>query len=377
MNRNTFKTFAFLLTGLIMVACGNNIETNLNGKIDCDKDSIIIKSIMLDRTEISTDTVALNDGEFKINIKDSEPVWINITPMASNEVEKKNLFATKILMLPGDKISLSGALDDLNISGSKLYDALKDTEYYKVYKENDALRREIARVYRSVTDETRSTLDSLLDKSQEMDKRLNEAALKIVKEQPNNIAAGFATLKMFDKDCIEAIGELKDNVINGPLKKVIESNVEAKKKSLDKQKKWDSIVTGMQAPNFNLKDINGKEKSLTSFKGKYVVLEFWGTWCPWCIKGLPLMRTYYAKYKSNVEFVSISCRDTDEAWRKCIEKYDLRWTQLFNGDDKEILKDYGILGFPSKIIIDKDGKIVEKFLDEEPTFYQKLDELLG
>ena len=377
MKLNSFKLPLIAIATLLAAACGSNSKTNVSGDIETNSDSIIVRSILLDRSEADRDTIALDNGHFDIKVNDSVPVWVNIMPMPRNEEERKTTISSKLLMLPGDNIKLSGSLEDLKISGSKLYDALEGTEFYELYKENDALRREMSKVFRTINDENRNTLDSLLDLSQEMDKKLNLSAMALVKKQPGNIASGFATLKMFDKDCMEAMQILHEDVINGPMKLVIESNVTAKQKSMEKQKEWDKITAGMQAPDFKLKDLNGEEKTLASFKGKYVALEFWGTWCPWCIKGLPMMRTYYAKYKSDIEFVSVCCRDTDEAWRKCVEKNDLRWTQLFNGDNKEILKYYGILGFPSKIIIDKEGKIVEKYLDEEDTFYQKLDELFG
>lgn len=375
MKKYLFKSFAIAAAVSITASCGNNTEANLTGNISADRDSVIIRSVLTDRSEASADTIVLNDGSFETTVTDTVPVWLHISTMPHYEGEKTSV--SKILMLPGDRIKISGRLENPEISGSKLYDSLKDTEYYRLYKEKDSLRREIAKVYKNETDEARTKLNSLLDASQELDKRMNTAAMTLVKEHPDNIAAGFATLTMFDNDCIEATSMLKENVINGPLNELIENNVTAKKKSLEKQEKWNSLATGMQAADFKLKDLNGNEKTLASFKGKYLVLEFWGTWCPWCIKGLPMMRTYYEKYKSKVEFVSISCRDTDEAWRKCIEKYDMRWTQLFNGNDTEVQKSYNILGYPSKIIIDKEGKIVDKFLDEENTFYQKLDELFG
>lgn len=375
MKKYSFKALAITATAFFATSCGTNTEANLKGNINTDCDTIIVKSVLTEGNEASADTIVLNDGNFATTVAHSTPVWVNISAMPHYEGEK--VFTSEILMLPGEKIEISGALENLEISGSQLYDALKNTEYYKLYKEKQSLRREIVKVYKADTEEARNKMNSLLDASQDLDKRMNMAAMALVKEKPDNIAAGFATLTMFDSDCLDATDMLKENVINGPLKEIIENNVTAKKKSLAKQERWNSLTVGMQAPDFKLKDLNGNEKTLASFKGKYIVIEFWGTWCPWCIKGLPMMRTYYEKYKSQIEFVSISCRDTDEAWRKCIKKYDLRWTQLFNGNDTEVQKAYRILGYPSKIIIDKDGKIVDKFLDEEPTFYQKLDELFG
>ena len=54
------------------------------------------------------------------------------------------------------------------------------------------------------------------------------------------------------------------------------------------------------APDFTLNDIDGNPLSLSSLRGKYVVLDFWGSWCVWCIKGMPEMKKYYAKYKDKL-----------------------------------------------------------------------------
>ena len=64
-------------------------------------------------------------------------------------------------------------------------------------------------------------------------------------------------------------------------------------------------ATGVEAPDFTLNDINGKPLSLSSLRGKHVVLDFWGSWCGWCIKGMPQMKEYYAKYKDKLEILGI------------------------------------------------------------------------
>ncbi len=376
MKHKVLSFFTIILTSLTTVSCDNDSNINLSGNLNINNDTLFIRSTNIDKNNVTTDTVVLNNGNFQISMPDSVPLIISIKQNTYNEIEKKISYTTKILMLPGDRITINGDLKNPQIR-SILYDELNKTEFYKVYNENEALRRKIAKVFKTLTKETIDDLDSLLDASQEMDRRLNETGMNLVKEQPDNIASAFATLKMFDKESIEATKMLSEKIKSGSMKKVIENNIVKRQNALNKQEIWNGIKIGLQAPDFKLCDMYGTEKTLASFKNKYLVLEFWGTWCPWCIKGLPMMRNYYEKYKSKVEFIGINCRDTDEAWRKCIDKYELTWTQLYNGTDKEILKAYGILGFPSKIIIDKDGKIAGKYLDEENTFYEKLDELFG
>jgi len=86
------------------------------------------------------------------------------------------------------------------------------------------------------------------------------------------------------------------------------------------------------------------------------------------------MNEYYSKYKNKIEFISIDCHDAREVWLKAIAKYNMNWINLF-ADDNELNKKYGILGNPTKIIIDKEGKIVLKTIGEGDEFYDKLDEM--
>ena len=65
-----------------------------------------------------------------------------------------------------------------------------------------------------------------------------------------------------------------------------------------------------KAPDFTLSDINGKSLSLSSMRGKVVVLDFWGSWCVWCIRGIPDMKKYYEKYKGKFEIIGMDCGDS-------------------------------------------------------------------
>lgn len=132
----------------------------------------------------------------------------------------------------------------------------------------------------------------------------------------------------------------------------------------------------VDAPDFTLTDINGKPLTLSSLRGKYVVLDFWGSWCGWCIKGIPQMKEYYKKYAGKFEILGIDCNDSEEAWRAAVDEYELPWLHVYCSDEK-VLKDYDIQGFPTKVIITPEGKIEQMIIGEDPGFYAILDKLLG
>lgn len=136
-------------------------------------------------------------------------------------------------------------------------------------------------------------------------------------------------------------------------------------------------VDGELAPDFELPNLQGSTTKLSSLRGKYVVLDFWGSWCVWCIRGIPKMKEAYTKYKDKMEILGVDCRDTEEKWRAAVDEHQLPWLQVHCPDEQlqTIASQYSIEGFPTKVIIDPDGKLVRTVVGEDPAFYTFLDEL--
>lgn len=131
---------------------------------------------------------------------------------------------------------------------------------------------------------------------------------------------------------------------------------------------------GSRAPRFNLPNDIGEKISSESFKGKYVVLDFWGSWCGYCIKGFPKLKEYQEKYKDKAEFIHIGCRDDIKVWQATIDKLDIGGIHLFAEDD--VVPDkFGVQGFPTKNIIDNEWKIVFKTIGTDEDFYARMDEI--
>lgn len=132
------------------------------------------------------------------------------------------------------------------------------------------------------------------------------------------------------------------------------------------------------APDFTLIDINGKPLTLSSLRGKIVVIDFWGSWCIWCIKGMPKMKEYYEKYKGKFEILGVDCNDPQDSWKATVAKLELPWLHVYNprNSSDDVCAKYAIQGFPTKVIVGADGKIIKTVIGEDPQFYTFLDELL-
>ncbi|MBQ0073833.1 MAG: TlpA family protein disulfide reductase [Prevotella sp.] len=129
------------------------------------------------------------------------------------------------------------------------------------------------------------------------------------------------------------------------------------------------------APDFTLPEVNGGEFTLSSLRGQYVILDFWGTWCGWCLKAMPKMKEYHAKYKDKFVLVGVDCGDATAKWKAAVQVLQLPWTNVQVGRDNSVSRMYNVKGFPTKVIIDPNGYIVKTINGEDPRFYQLLDKM--
>ena len=124
---------------------------------------------------------------------------------------------------------------------------------------------------------------------------------------------------------------------------------------------------------------NDNPRKLSSLRGKYVIIDFWGSWCVWCIRGFPAMKDVYAKYKDDLEILGVDCQDSEKKWRAAVEQYDLPWLQVRCPDDMldDLAEMYGIEGFPTKAVVSPEGKLLKVVVGEDPAFYTYIDDLLN
>ncbi|WP_343305687.1 TlpA disulfide reductase family protein [Chitinophaga niabensis] len=124
-------------------------------------------------------------------------------------------------------------------------------------------------------------------------------------------------------------------------------------------------AVGSMVMDFTLQDTTGAQHRLKDYigKGKYVLFEFWASWCGPCRADIPHLREVHALYnKKGFEIVSISLDDDKEKWLKAIREEKMKWTQLsdLKAFDSELAKNYRIRGIPSCLLFDPQGKLVTR-----------------
>ena len=123
-----------------------------------------------------------------------------------------------------------------------------------------------------------------------------------------------------------------------------------------------ALKKGSVIPQIVYSDPSGKKVDISSFKGKYVLVDFWASWCGPCRKAIPEIKELYEQYKTKgFDVLSVSV-DTDiAAWKKAMAEENMPWTQVLSPDKNKTLADFMIVGIPTLYLIDREGKIVEKY----------------
>ena len=296
----------------------------------------------------------------------------------NGQLSVENSFS--IPALPGEYAVIEGGGDDYTYSGSQFY-----RDYYEAYSLVKA-PQEAARAFVKECQNKFSLgiPEEEINKEYEekypaLEQALADAVLGYVKAHPDADASAMllSDLGTDDEHIKEGAALLTERARNSVAANMYKGILA----TIEKEKANQAIQEGLEgnlAPDFTLNDINGKPLALSSLRGKWVILDFWGSWCGWCIKGMPKMKEYYAKYQDKLEILGVDCNDTVEKWKNAVAKHEIPWLHVYwdkeKGDNPVEL--YGVQGFPTKVVIDPQGRVAKTIVGEDPAFYDYLDEVM-
>ncbi|MGQ9508369.1 MAG: TlpA disulfide reductase family protein [Thermodesulfobacteriota bacterium] len=126
------------------------------------------------------------------------------------------------------------------------------------------------------------------------------------------------------------------------------------------------------APDFTLKTIKGQEITLSSLKGKVILLDFWATWCGPCKESIPHLIAIYKDFQNKgVEVIGLSMdRGEEKIIHNFVNSFDIPYPILIAPDD--LAKKYGVTGLPTTFLIDKEGKVRDRIVGFNTAIAQKI-----
>lgn len=374
----------FLLFGFYSIGNAQSNNFNITGQVIGRDTGFVSLSFVDGNDHLVNDTVQLKNGIFSFSGFIKEPTRAILRgKIKSFAVDDPN--STEVFIEPSEmKITLiDNDFKSIKVKGSYTQKQLDTLNKQKkpIFLMSKSLVLQISKI----SDELSVNKDTILEHS-----LLEKRAQLIQKAKPYN-----EQLKKIDLAFISShptsylspyllnsyVGRVSDDSIKMYFSKfdISLQNIGVGKYIQQKLNKVEKAI-GDNAPNFKEKDFHQKDFELSSLKGKYVLLDFWASWCLPCRKLTPVLKALYNKYHSKgFEIVAISILDDKDNWTKAIkEEGTMSWYHIFQDLKNDIINQFGYESIPAEFLIDTNGIIIGKYLgsDQQYTGIEELENKL-
>ncbi len=368
--RNTLLLMPFIM----IVACSNsNPEKGfeIKGKLDnAHGNSIYLEQMSVEGNK-KLDSAVLDDkGEFKMTTLITEIGFYRL------RLAEKN--SATFIFAPDEKVSITG--DATNLQTTYKVDGSPDSKLFwdvnsssmKNYRQRDSLQQVFQLFVNGVKDSARvDSISKALEKPYTALLDTHNKYLQTFIEKNNTSFAALAAIQQLKPDeypdtYLKLDESLFAKYPNSSYVKSFHESMGKLKQASEAAKK---VAIGQPAPEINFNNREGKPLALSSLKGKYVLVDFWASWCGPCRKENPNVVAMYNKYKAKgFDIYSVSLDTDAEKWKAAIIKDNLSWSNHvcdFMPWQSPVVKLYNFQGIPTNVLLDKNGVIIGKSLRGE------------
>ena len=390
--KNKLTGFVILsLCYLFSSAQSANTKSNFTLQVQiAGQDSGIIILSYFSAEHFVRDTAYYKNGAASFAGYITEPV--NMGLRLGQRIKGERMKSVDFFAEPGKMQMVLNANDITypKITGSKIQEELEmvNTATYQTGNSIDSVKKIMSQIREktassiaeSTTEkENNKTYSALQDKLDSLRQQIHETDLAYINTHPDSYISPYLMptyLNILPIDSLENIlNRFTPRIQHSPDSKFLMHEIN----------KMKNIAEKGPAPDFSVVTATGKEIRLSELKGKKaVILDFWASWCGPCRAGIPHLKSLYKKYhQKGLEVIAISTDEKKNEWLKAIseDKSDI-WQNVLrkNAKNNEIFKNYQSVPIPLYYLIDKEGRIIEKWeghtIENENEMDKKLQELL-
>ena len=365
----TIKNYLLIIVSALIFSCNNKSKDQftINGKIENAKDQkVYLEQLFFNEKDIAVvDTAEIKNGKFVLTAKSEEEGLYRVRLEQDNN-------ASYLIINDQPEIDFSAKV--VNGSDDNFKNLKVETPGNKALKtlivglmENVAKLENNGAILDSLQN---AGNDSLLAIETVNQAKLNEGLTSFLNGYVFNsedpIVTIFAMANASTEDKITIQKRVEHLTKKFPKHKGAQDIIVAYNKFLAEMNKPkpaqpEKPVVGNMAPDFTMNDTEGKPVSLSQYKGQYVLVDFWASWCGPCRGENPNVVAAYKKYKNkNFTVLGVSLDEDKDAWMKAIQKDGLTWKHIsdLKGWQSAVVPVYGIEGIPYNVLLDPEGKIL-------------------